>query len=171
MKRINKTSKTKQIKNADLIITRIINAPRERVWKAWSDPKQVVRWWGPKIFSSPLCKIDFRVGGKYLFCMQSDSGPEAWQKGLWSTGVYKEIVPIEKIVYTDSFADEHGNVVPATHYGMKSFPSELAVTLTFKEVEGSKTKMTLQHSGLPVETKEMCKTGWNESFDKLAKSL
>lgn len=103
--------------------------------------------------------------------MRSDSGPETWQKGLWSTGVYREIVPIEKIVYTDSFADEHGNVVPATYYGMKSFPSELEVTLTFKKVEGDKTNMTLQHTGLPVETKEMCKTGWNESFDKLAKSL
>ena len=171
MKTISRKNKTKQIKNADLIITRIFNAPRERVWKAWSDPKQVMRWWGPKIFSSPTCKIDFRVGGKYLFCMRSGSGPEVWQKGLWSTGVYKEIVPMERIVNTDSFADEQGNVVPAAHYGMKGFPSELEVTLTFKKVEGGKTKMTLQHAGLPAEMKEMCKTGWNESFDKLAKIL
>lgn len=165
--------KTDQIKSADLIITRIFDAPRELVWKAWTDPDEVMRWWGPKIFRSPACKIDFRVGGKYLFCMRSDSGEEAWQKGIWSTGVYKEIVPMKEIVCTDCFADEHGNVVPAAHYGMtEDFPLEMLVTVTFEEVQGSKTKMTLRHTGLPAG--EMIKSagaGWNESFDKLAESL
>lgn len=157
-------------KNA-LIITRIFDAPREFVWKAWTEPEQVMRWWGPKIFTSPSCKIDFRVGGKYLFCMRSESGPEVWQNGIWSTGVYKEIAPMEKIIFTDCFADEHGNVVPSTHYGMEGFPLELEVTLTFEEVEGGKTKMTLQHTGLPAQIKKECRTGWNESFDKLDKVL
>lgn len=151
----------------ELVITRIFNAPRKLVWKAWTDPKQVMSWWGPKIFTSPSCKIDFRVGGKYLFCMCSDSGPEVWQKGIWSTGVYKEIVPMEKIVFTDCFADEHGNVVAATYYGMEEFPLELEVALTFEEVEGNKTKITLRHTGLPDKIKEECRIGWNESFDKL----
>lgn len=156
-----------------LVITRIFDAPRELVWKAWTDPEQAMRWWGPKIFTSPSCKIDFRVGGKYLFCMRSDSGPEAWQKGIWSTGVYKEIVPLEKIVCTDCFADEQGNVVPATHYGMPAdFPLEMLVTVTFEKYEGNKTKMTLTHVGIPAgEHYQGANQGWNESFDKLAESL
>jgi len=157
----------------DLVITRIFDAPRELVWKAWTEPEQVKRWWGLKLFTSPSCKIDFRVGGKYLFCMRSDSGPEAWQKGLWSTGVYKEIVPMEKIVCTDCFADEHGNVVPATHYGMPAdFPLEMLVTVTFEKYKGNKTKMTLTHVGIPAgEHYKGANQGWNESFDKLAESL
>ena len=155
----------------ELIITRIFDAPRKLAWKAWTEAEQVMRWWGSKIFMSPSCKIDFRVGGKYLFCMRSDSGPEAWQKGIWSTGVYKEIMPMEKIVFTDCFADEKGNVVPSTHYGMDGIPLEMEVTLTFEEVEGGKTKMTLLHMGMPEKFKKECQTGWNESFDKLDKVL
>ncbi len=157
----------------ELVIIRIFNAPREMVWRAWTDPKHVMRWWGPKIFTSPSCKIDFRIGGKYLFCMRSDSGPEIWQKGLWSTGIYKEIVPLEKIVCTDCFADENGNVVPASHYGFEvDFPLEMLVTVTFEKYEGNKTKMTLRHTGLPAgEHFKGANVGWNESFDKLAASL
>ena len=157
----------------ELVITRVFDAPRELVWKAWTDPEQVMRWWGPKLFTSPSCKIDFRVGGKYLFCMRSDRGPEVWQKGLWSTGVYKEIIPMEKIVCTDCFADEHGNVVPATHYGMPAdFPLEMLVTVTFEKYKGNKTKMTLTLVGIPAgEHYKGANQGWNESFDKLAESL
>ena len=153
-----------------LVIERIFDAPRELVWKAWSDPQLAMRWWGPKGFTSPACEIDFRVGGKMLLAMQS---PEfnAGQP-IWSTGVYIEIVPLERIVVTDSFADEDGNVVPATHYGMtEDFPLEMLVTVTFEEI-GGKTKMTLRHEGLPAgEMSEGAGVGWNESFDKLAEAL
>lgn len=151
----------------ELIITRVFDAPRKLVWEAWSKPEQVKRWWGPKIFTCPSADIDFRVGGKYLFCMRSHSGPETWQKGIWSTGAYKEIKPPEKIVFTDSFADEHGNIVPATYYGMEGFELELEVALTFEEIAGGKTKITLRHKGLPENIKQECRDGWNESFDKL----
>lgn len=156
-----------------LVITRIFDAPRELVWKAWTEPEQAMRWWGPKLFTSPSCKIDLRVGGKYLFCMRSDSGPELWQKGIWSTGVYKEIVLLEKIVCTDCFADEHGNVVPATHYGFEEeFPLEMLITVTFEKYQGSKTKMTLWHAGIPAgEHFKGANVGWSESLDKLAESL
>jgi uncharacterized protein YndB with AHSA1/START domain len=91
---------------------------------------------------------------------------------IWSTGVYREIVPFERIVVTDSFADENGNVVSATHYGMPDdFPLEMLVTVELEEVDG-KTKMTLRHEGLPAgEMLEGAGTGWKESFDKLAESL
>ncbi len=164
---IGETESTQRSARDELIITRIFDAPRELVWNAWTEPEHLQRWWGPKDFTAPACKIDFRVGGKYLFCMKSPDG-----KDYWSTGVYREIVPLERIVCTDSFADEHGNIVPATYYGMSSdFPLEMLVTVTFEEL-GEKTKMTLKHTGLPTgEMTEQTGAGWNESFDKMAKSF
>jgi uncharacterized protein YndB with AHSA1/START domain len=155
------------ISSRELVITRVFDAPRALVWKAWTDPEQVMRWWGPKDYTSPFCKIDLSVGGKYLFCMRSPEGID-----YWSTGVFREIVPMERIVFTDSFSDDQGNVVPASHYGMgEDFPTELEVTVTFEE-EGGKTKMTLRHAGMPEgDIMEQTGAGWNESFDKLAESL
>jgi uncharacterized protein YndB with AHSA1/START domain len=151
----------------DLIITRVFDAPREVVWKAWTDPEQMKRWWGPKDFTAPFCAIDLRVGGKYLACMRSPEGQD-----FWSTGVYREITAPERLVYTDSFADADGNVVPASHYGMSDdIPLKLLVTVTLVEHEG-RTTMTLRHAGLPAgDMLDMTGASWNESFDKLAASL
>ena len=150
-----------------LVIERTFDAPRELVWKAWTDPELAKRWWGPKVFTTPVCEIDLRVGGKYLYCMRDPDG-----KDYWSTGVYREIVEPERIVATDSFADEHGNAVPASHYGMTGdFPLEMLVTVTFEDL-GGKTKLTLRQAGMPAgEMSEMAGTGWSESFDKLAAFL
>ncbi|MGI0009846.1 MAG: SRPBCC family protein [Nitrosopumilaceae archaeon] len=151
---------------SDLVITRIFDAPRELVWKAWTDPEHMKRWWGPKDFTAPFCKIDFHVGGVYLFCMQSPDG-----MNYWSTGIYREIIPLEKIVMTNSFADEKGNIVPATHYGMDGdIPLEMLVTVTFEEGDG-RTKMTMRHVGIPAGIIRDSNVGWNTSFDKLAESL
>jgi uncharacterized protein YndB with AHSA1/START domain len=110
------------------------------------------------------------VGGKYLNCMRGPAGTD-FDKDFWSTGVYREIVPLERIVCTDSFADEHGNVVPATHYGMSDMPLEMLITVTFEEHEG-KTKLTLHHVGIPAGAdREGAHQGWSESFDKLAEYL
>ncbi len=152
----------------DMTITRIFDAPREIVWAIWTEPALVMRWWGPEGFSAPVARIDLRPGGKYLYCMRS---PDC--EDFWSTGVYKEIVPLERIVATDSFADEMGNVVPAAHYGMSGvWPKELLVTVTFEEEEDGKTKFTLVHSGLPPgEQMELAEAGWKESFEKLDRVL
>ncbi|MGH2452880.1 MAG: SRPBCC family protein [bacterium] len=151
----------------ELVITRVFDAPRELVWKAWTEPERFKRWWGPKDFTAPFCTIDLRVSGTYLYSMRSPEGQE-----YWSTGVYREIIPMERLVYTDSFADEKGNVVPATHYGLNAgYPSEFLVTVTFEDDDG-RTKMTLRHAGLPAgEDRDSAEAGWNESFDKLAESL
>jgi uncharacterized protein YndB with AHSA1/START domain len=151
----------------ELTLTRMFDAPRARVWKAWTDPERLKRWWGPEGFSSPVCRIDLRVGGAYLFCMRSPEG-----KDYWSTGLYREIVPLERLVCSDSFADERGNVVPASHYGMEGdLPLELQMTVTFEEQDG-KTTMTLRHAGFPEgEHRESAAAGWNESFDKLAQAV
>ncbi|MDD1674407.1 MAG: SRPBCC domain-containing protein [Methanomicrobiales archaeon] len=160
--------KANQNKNGkELVITRIFNAPRELVWKVWTEPKYVMRWWGPMGFTSPFSTIDLRIGGKYLNCMRSSDG-----KDFWSTGNYREIIPFKRIVATDSFSDEKGNVVPGSYYGMgNDFPLELLVTVTFEEDKG-RTKFTLRHAGLPpgVMT-DMTGAGWSGSFDKLAEVL
>ena len=150
-----------------LVIERVFDAPRELVWKAWTEPEPFMRWWGPKGYTAPVYKVDLRVGGKYLYCMRSPEGQD-----FWGTGVYREIVPLERIAYTDSFADAEGNLVPPTHYGFGAdFPSELLVIVTFEDYEG-KTKLTLKHLGLPAgELSEQTAAGWNESFDKLADIL
>ena len=151
----------------EFVIERIFDAPRELIWKAWTDPERVMRWWGPKGFTSPACQVDLRVGGTYLWCMRSPEGQD-----LWSTGVYREIVPFERIVCTNSFADENGNVVPAAHYGITAdHPLEMVTTVTFEDI-GGKTRLTLRQEGmLAGEMSEMATAGWNESFDKLAESL
>ncbi len=151
----------------ELVITRIFDAPREMVWKAWTDPEHMKRWWGPKVFTAPACKIDLRVGGKYLFCMRSPDG-----RDFWSTGSYREISEPSRLVYTDCFADEKGNVVPASYYGMPGdWPLEKLVTVTLEELAGNKTKMTLRHAGIPMgKMREMAVAGWSQSFDKLADS-
>jgi len=158
------------VEGRELVIERIFDAPRGLVWKAWTEPEQVMRWWGPRGFTAPAAEIDFRVGGKYLFAMRSPEYEEG--RVLWSTGVYREIVPLERIVCTDSFADEKGNVVPATYYGMNAdIPLEMLVTVTFEEHEG-KTKLTLRHVGIPSgPDHDGAQQGWSESFDKLAEYL
>jgi uncharacterized protein YndB with AHSA1/START domain len=151
----------------EVVMTRLFDAPRELVWKAWTDPERLKRWWGPAGFTAPSAELDLRVGGKYLFCMRSPDG-----KDYWTTGVYREIVPLERFVCTDSSADEKGNVVPATYYGMSpDFPLEMLVTVTLEERDG-KTKMTLRLAGIPSgPDSQGAEQGLNQSFDKLAEEL
>lgn len=153
--------------NQDIIITRVFEAPRDLVWKAWTEPKHLMRWWGPKGFTAPVARIDLRVGGEYISCMRSPEGKE-----FWSKGVFREVVPPERLSMTTSLADAEGNVVPASHYGMPGdWPLETLITVTFKEDDG-KTKLTLRHAEIPAgENREGASAGWNESFDKLAESL
>jgi uncharacterized protein YndB with AHSA1/START domain len=156
-----------ELNGTSIKISRVFNAPPDRVWKRWTDPDQFLCWWGPKDFTGSYAKFDLRVGGKYLGCMRGPDGTE-----YWGTGTYKEIIEPNRIVYTDSFADEHGNIVPASYYGMGSdMMTELEVEITFEDI-GGKTRMTLEHCGLPEgEMLEQTKDGWNQSFDKLAECL
>ena len=149
----------------DLVITREFDAPVEVVWKAWTEPEAYKKWWGPKDFTCPTAHLDVRVGGKFLSSMRAADGQE-----FWATGVYKEIIPLRKLVFTDSFADAQGNVVPSTHYGMAGIPLEMLVTVAFERV-GGKTRMTMTHAGLPSEHARDASAGWNESFDKMAAHL
>jgi len=157
----------KPAKGRELVLARVFEAPRGIVWKAWTEPERVKDWWGPKGYTTPACDIDLRVGGRFLLCMRSPEG-----KDYWIMGVYREIVPLEKLVYTDSFADEHGNVVPAAHYGMNpEIPLELLVIVTFEDL-GRRTKLTLRHAGLPEGPHQAgAQQGWSESLDRLEASM
>jgi uncharacterized protein YndB with AHSA1/START domain len=148
----------------NLKVTRVFDAPRERVWRAWTDPELFQRWWGPKDFTSAGNTMDLRVGGRYHWCMRAPDGQE-----FWTAGVYREIVPLKRLVYTDSFADEKGNVVQAAHYGFPAdFPLEQLVTVTLEDVDG-KTRMTLVHEDLPAgEHADLAEIGWTQTLDKLA---
>ena len=148
-----------------MVVTRIFDAPRELVWKAWTDPKYVMQWWGPKGFTAPVCQMDFRVGGKYLCCMRSPDGQE-----LWTGGEYHEIVPHEKIVCSMYFSDSEGNKVEPAHYGIEHEAIDNAYdVITFEDFGDGQTKLTFVGN----ETRENAEKsgqveGWNQIFDKFA---
>jgi len=150
-------------RSTEIVINRIFEAPRKSVWNAWTNPEYLMKWWGPKYYTSPVCRVDLRAGGSYLFCLRSPKGEE-----FWSTGTYKKIIPIQRIVCTDSFADKNGNIIQASALGFQNeWPLELLMTISFHELEG-KTKMRLNHSGFPTGgATKLAEVGWNESFDKL----
>jgi uncharacterized protein YndB with AHSA1/START domain len=153
-------------KSPVLVIERFFNTPLELLWKAWTEPEYFKRWWGPNGFKCPFSKIDLRVDGVYLSCMRAPDG-----KDYWSTGVYREIVPLSRLVMTDSFAAEKGNVVLASYYGFGTdFPYELQVDVTFEVKEG-KSGFIMRHYGIPLKDQDNTETGWSQSFDKLAESL
>ena len=138
----------------DLEITRIFDGPRELVWKAWTDPSIVMKWWGPKGFTSPACKIDFRVGGQYLFCMRTPDGYEGW-----SGGEYTEIIAREKIVSTLFYADQNGRVEPADKNDV-----EVRDVVTFEDHGNGQTKLVFKRS----HWDEGEDIGMIEIFDKMA---
>lgn len=158
----------------DLKIERVFDAPVDLVWKAWSEPEMIKKWWGPKNWSSPEAKIDFKVGGKYLLAMRGAMGPGQPEITTWSSGTYKEILPMKKIVALDHFADEHGNQIHASTYGLpESFPMESEITINFEDLDG-KTKLTVYYpsiEGIEGPMLSNMTQGWNQSLDKLQKNL
>jgi uncharacterized protein YndB with AHSA1/START domain len=146
-------------------ITKVFDAPRELVWKAWTEPKYVMQWWGPKGFTSPVCRMDVRVGGKSLCCMKAPDGQE-----FWNAIEYHEIVLHEKIVSSMYFADASGNKVEPEQLGIEheSIDGAFDVTL-FEDLGNGQTRLT--HIG--NESMESAKQsgqaeGWNQILDKLA---
>jgi len=151
-----------------LKITRVLDAPRGVVWKEWTDPAEVKKWWGPKDFTAPVVKNDLRVGGKYFYCMRGPDPQDGVVKDFCNTGEYVQVMPREKIVATDAFADQRGNPVPASYYGMPGeWPDITKSTVTFEDYETNKTKLTIRADELPKEMVQPAKEGWRESLDKL----
>ena len=155
----------------DINIIRIFNAPLDRVWEVWTEPEELKKWWGPKDFTAPHVKIDFRVGGKYLYAMHGPAG-SPFDKDMWSGGTYEEIIPMEKIVVSDQFVDEHGNPISPKEVGMPGeWPESMRVTVTFEDMGNGTTKLMLKHEGHPPEMADMATMGWNQSLDKFEAAL
>lgn len=145
---------TASVKEA--IIERIFDAPRELVFKMWTEPAHMAAWWGPKVFTNPVCELDARPGGAILIHMAAPDGTV-----LPMEGEFKELVPPERLVIvTRAFKSEDG-----------SFLLEGLTTATFAEHEG-KTKLTV-HAQITKAAPEAASAlagmeeGWTQSLDKL----
>jgi uncharacterized protein YndB with AHSA1/START domain len=139
-----------------LIITRIFDAPRELVWKAWTEPDRMVKWHGPLGFTSTIERSDFRPGGAFRIHMR---GPENDEH--WTQGVFREIVAPERLVMTGCWADAQGRPVGP----------DTTVTVTLENL-GARTQLTL-HQALfeSVTARDAHNGGWNSSLDCLAEYL
>jgi uncharacterized protein YndB with AHSA1/START domain len=148
-----------------MTVTRVFDAPRELVWKAWTDPKYAKQWWGPKGFTTPVYEMDFRVGGKFLICMKSPDGQE-----FWNAGEYHEIVVPEKIVSSMYFADSKGNKVEPEHYGIEHEAIEGAHDVTlFEDLGNGQTKLTFIGNEPMDDAKNSGQLeGWNQILEKFA---
>jgi uncharacterized protein YndB with AHSA1/START domain len=100
----------------DVLIPRIFDAPVEQVWKAWSDPEYVMRWWGPTGFTSPSAEMDFHVGGASLVCMRAPA--EYAGQDMYHTWTYTRIDPHERIEFISNFADKGGTHLDPAAMGM-----------------------------------------------------
>jgi uncharacterized protein YndB with AHSA1/START domain len=166
MRKIKMSNSTVKVENGTIIVERIFDAPRELVWKAWTDPQHFMQWWGPQGFTSPLAKIDLTVGGKYHLGMTSPDG-----RTMYNMGTYTEITPPERLVFTQGMADEEGNAVSPASFGMENMPDETEVIVTLEDIDG-KTKLTLQQIGFPEsEMTQHAGGGWAQAFEKLAATL
>jgi uncharacterized protein YndB with AHSA1/START domain len=139
-----------------LTITRILDAPRELVFQAWTDPKRVAQWWGPKGFTAPVCELDVRPDGSILIHMRGPDG-----RVYPMTGVYREILPPERLVFASSALDETGAAL-----------FEVLTTVILAE-QGSKTKQTLEARVINKIAKATpylagMEVGWTQSLDRLA---
>jgi uncharacterized protein YndB with AHSA1/START domain len=149
----------------DMIVTRRFDAPVERVWKAWSDPEDVKRWWGPRGFSAPLCRMDFREGGTTLVSMRSDQGGE-----IFNTWTYRLIEPMERIEFINRFADADGNQVSPADLGLPStVPEEVPHEVSFSRIDDATTEVAVHEFGYPdAETAAFSKVGMEQCLDKMA---
>jgi uncharacterized protein YndB with AHSA1/START domain len=164
------TGTTDNVIEQDLVVTCIIDAPIDLVWKAWTEPEHVMRWWGPQYYTSPTCTIDLREGGRYVFCMRApeDQGGQ----DSYTAGVYLEIVPMERLEFTQSLSDKDGNKIDPALAGMPpDFPRELRMVVVFKP-KGDMTELTItQHNWTIGQMYVYALAGMQQSIDKLAESL
>jgi uncharacterized protein YndB with AHSA1/START domain len=137
----------------DLVITRIFDAPRTLLFKAWTEPQHLMRWWGPAGFTMPVCEIDPSPGGAYRFRMRSPESLDSW----WH-GVCREMVEPERIVWTCTLDGADG----------KRIGSETILTVTLDEHPG-RTKLTLRQGILDsLANREAHQRGWNSALERLA---
>lgn len=154
------------------VISRTFDAPRDIVWKAWTERERLMQWSGPKGVTMTVATQDFRPGGLLHYCMRTPDGKE-----MWGRSVYREIVPPEKLVWVNSFSDPGGGVT--RHPLSETWPLEMLTTVTLSETAG-KTSVTVEWLPLNATAAELTtfdgaregmKGGWTGTFDQLAAYL
>lgn len=152
----------------DFVISRVFDAPRELVWKAFTDAERLKHWWGPKGFKVKVSKMDLRAGGRYHYALGAPNGGTMWGKMA-----FREIAPPQRLVWINSFSDETGGT--ARHPGHMSWPLELLTVVTFEEQNG-KTLVTVRwspHNATKEERKtfdegrDSMRMGWTGTLDQL----
>jgi uncharacterized protein YndB with AHSA1/START domain len=143
--------------NRELVFTRILNAPREKVYRAWTDPELLKQWFAPKPWSTPLAQLEVRPGGANLIVMRGPDGNE-----FPNRGVYLEVVPNERLVFTDAY-------VKAWEPSAKPF---MTVTLTFEDAGEGKTKYTARVLHWSVADRDAHeKMGFHQGWGQCATQL
>jgi uncharacterized protein YndB with AHSA1/START domain len=139
----------------ELAITRIFDAPRDLVFRVWTDARHARQWWGPVDYPATHLEMDVRPGGRWRGCLQSTSDG----RELWQNGVFREVAAPERLVFTFAW-EENGE------RGL-----ETLVTVTFTELSG-KTTMTLHQAPFQsIGERDGHQGGWNSSFDRLVDYL
>lgn len=161
------------VSNQDFVITRIFDAPRDLVWKAFTDPERMKQWWGPKGFTVIAAKMDLRPGGSYHYGMKAPDGT-----AMWGKFVYREVVAPERMVFINSFSDEAGGIT--RHPMAPTWPMEMLSTFTFEEAPAGKTKLTIRwspHNATEEERKtfdaghDSMRQGWGGTLEMLTAYL
>jgi len=164
---------TTAVSSKDFVISRVFDAPRDLMWKAFTEPEHMRQWWGPKGFKVIASKMDLRVGGTYHYGLESPDG-----KPMWGKFVYREITPPERLVFISSFSDENAGVT--RHPMAPNWPLEMLSTFTFEEQPGGKTKFTVRwtpYNATEEETKvfeagrDGMTQGWSGTMEQLAAYL
>jgi uncharacterized protein YndB with AHSA1/START domain len=155
--------------SADFVISRVFNAPRDLVWKCFTEPEHMKQWWGPKGVRVVKSEMDLRPGGTYHYAMQVPGGAVMWGKFT-----YREIVPPERIVLINCFSDENGGVT--RHPMAPSWPLEMLSVFTLEEVASGETRFTVRwspHSATAEERKTFdaahasMNQGWSGTMEQL----
>jgi uncharacterized protein YndB with AHSA1/START domain len=150
----------------DLVVTRRLSAPVERVWKAWTDGSEVTKWWGPRGFSSPVAQMDVREGGTSLVCMRSPNGHE-----IYNTWSYDKVVPDQRLEFVLHFADDHGNKLAPSELEFlpPGVPDGVRHVVTLTAAGGDATElMVTEHGYTSEEAVELSKAGLEQSLNKMS---
>ena len=155
------------------VISRVFDAPRERVWAAWTEVEHLRQWFNPQGFTVIAAKMDFRVGGTYHYGLRMPNGQE-----MWGRSVYRQIKKPERLVWVNSFSDKDGGL--GVHPMNPNWPREMLTTLTL-EAQGVKTKVTIEWMPLDSSSEIERKTfdegrqsmtmGWTGTLDHLTAHL
>jgi uncharacterized protein YndB with AHSA1/START domain len=160
-------------KGEDFVISRALDASRDRVWQTLTDVEAMKHWWCPSGFTIIAAKLDLLPGGIFHGGIRSAEGYKMWAKF-----VYREILPPERLVFVNSFSNEAGGVT--RHPIVPTWPLETLTTLTLEEEPGGKTKLGVRwspHNATDVERKTFeaahvgMKATWGGTFDRLAAHL